>query len=367
VSRAARPSVARDQGGAVLVMGVFMAALLVGFLYYVKGIGSAIVFRERMQDAADAAAFAGATVQARGMNLIALINVSTAGVLAVVTATRLVHAYIAPSAIALAVLQFAGQRPGLIAVRDAGAAHDTRLSRPLFGILRAGNTAANAVATAIPLAAQAHAMAAATGAYHPAVQAAFPYPAFRRLPVEDSTVDELIARSAAPAVPLAVLPFRPFSVAMGFIASNPVGVVAALKAREVMNQIDPASALFMVPQHLSDTAVLGSERLQIRVAVGGHFDFALSERGVEVATRGQNEAADDNQNGLAALASVSLAQAEYYYDGPDGRDQWLWNQRWKARLRRVRVDGPQPCSTLSIDCGALDNLFQRGLERAVVH
>ena len=69
-------SLKRNQSGAIMVMGVFMAALMVGFIYYVKGIGDAILFKERMQDAADSGAFAAVATHARGMNLIALINIT---------------------------------------------------------------------------------------------------------------------------------------------------------------------------------------------------------------------------------------------------------------------------------------------------
>ena len=59
--------------------------------------------------------------------------------------------------------------------------------------------------------------------------------------------------------------------------------------------------------------------------------------------------------------------SKYLYDGPGAREEWLWNQRWLARLRRVRIDAPKPCETAVVDCFALEDLFVRGLERAVVH
>ncbi len=46
-----------------------MCACMVGILWYLAGIGDAIVFRERMQEAADATAFSAAVLHARGMNL----------------------------------------------------------------------------------------------------------------------------------------------------------------------------------------------------------------------------------------------------------------------------------------------------------
>jgi len=80
-----------DQRGAVMVVGVFMAAFLVGSLWYIIGIGDAILYRERMQDGADAVAFAGAVYHARGMNIIAMINIIMAAILAILVAFKLVQ------------------------------------------------------------------------------------------------------------------------------------------------------------------------------------------------------------------------------------------------------------------------------------
>lgn len=79
-------SLIADQSGAIMVMGVFMAVLLVGFMYYVIGVGETIFYRERMGDAADAGAWAAAVMHARGMNAIVLINMIMAAIAAVVLA-----------------------------------------------------------------------------------------------------------------------------------------------------------------------------------------------------------------------------------------------------------------------------------------
>ena len=85
-------SVQRDASGAILVSAVFMAAVLVGALWAVVGIGDAILHRQSLQSSADAVAFAGALYHARGMNLIALINVVMSGIMAVLVALKLVAA-----------------------------------------------------------------------------------------------------------------------------------------------------------------------------------------------------------------------------------------------------------------------------------
>lgn len=80
-----------DNGGAVMVIGVFMAAFLVGSLWFIIGFGDAMLYRERMQDGADAVAFAAAVYHARGMNIIAMINLIMAAILAVLVALKIAH------------------------------------------------------------------------------------------------------------------------------------------------------------------------------------------------------------------------------------------------------------------------------------
>src|SRR5258705_6835302 len=63
-----------DQRGAVMFLGVFMACFLIGSLWFLIGIGDAIVFHDRMQEASDHAVFSAAVVHARGMNFIAALN-----------------------------------------------------------------------------------------------------------------------------------------------------------------------------------------------------------------------------------------------------------------------------------------------------
>ena len=67
-----RVSLLEDQRGAVMLTGLFMACFLIGALWFVIGIGDAIVFRDKMQEAADSGAFSSAALHAKGMNFISL-------------------------------------------------------------------------------------------------------------------------------------------------------------------------------------------------------------------------------------------------------------------------------------------------------
>lgn len=84
-------SLASDQRGAVMVMGIFMCCIIVAALWYVAGIGDAIVLRERSQEIADAGAFSGATLHARGMNLIVLLNLIMACILGIRVALKAIQ------------------------------------------------------------------------------------------------------------------------------------------------------------------------------------------------------------------------------------------------------------------------------------
>ena len=81
------PTLVRDVKGAVMLVSLFLGLLLVGSLYYVLGVGDAVLYRRVMQDGADAGAFAASVISAKGMNLHALLNVVmavTAGILLVI-------------------------------------------------------------------------------------------------------------------------------------------------------------------------------------------------------------------------------------------------------------------------------------------
>jgi hypothetical protein len=86
-----RPNLIRDDRGVILVVGVFFTFLWIGVVWFIFGVGNAIAYRENMQNAADAAAFSGAVYNARGMNLIAMINNLMGVLLATVVAMKILQ------------------------------------------------------------------------------------------------------------------------------------------------------------------------------------------------------------------------------------------------------------------------------------
>jgi hypothetical protein len=85
-----------------MVMGIFMCCVMVGCLWYLAGIGDALVFRERLQEASDASAFSAAVTEARGMNLVVMINLIMAFILGIRVALKIL---ILALTIAAAILQ----------------------------------------------------------------------------------------------------------------------------------------------------------------------------------------------------------------------------------------------------------------------
>ena len=108
---ASEAGIAADDRGAIMVLGIFMCVFLVGSLWYIAGIGDALVYHERMQEGADAVAFSAATIEARGMNIIVLINMLMACILAIRVAINVVkYGLIIAAGIfgALSLIPFAG-------------------------------------------------------------------------------------------------------------------------------------------------------------------------------------------------------------------------------------------------------------------
>lgn len=91
----------RDERGAIMVVASFMAAFMVGALWYVAGVGNASIFRESMQSGADAGAFAAAVFHARGMNIIAMINLIMAAILGVLVALKIAYLLLTITAVIL--------------------------------------------------------------------------------------------------------------------------------------------------------------------------------------------------------------------------------------------------------------------------
>lgn len=167
-------SLVDDRRGAVLLVAVFMSAFLVGALWYAIGIGDAIVYRQYVQDGADAVAFGSAVYHARGMNIIALINMVMAAVLMVLIAFKIAQLLLIAANIASCLIG-AWLNPVCDLTTAAIPPFDKlvkTVETVVDKVLRVLYQASNAVAIGMPWVAEGKAVVSA-GDYKPSVDGGF--------------------------------------------------------------------------------------------------------------------------------------------------------------------------------------------------
>lgn len=143
----------------ILVPALVMGTLLVGALFYVAAVGDAILFRTELQNAADVTAFKSAVWHARGMNVIAVLNILMSLALAVFAAIRIAEIVL----FVLGLIPLIGA-PFMTAanslVRSEGAIH-----RIIDAALKVVGGAEDAVSAAVPYVALADAKRTPTAAH----------------------------------------------------------------------------------------------------------------------------------------------------------------------------------------------------------
>lgn len=194
-----RSSLPGDSHGAIMVMALFMAVVAAGGLYYLMGIGDAILMRERMQDAADASAFSGAIVHARGMNILALFNIMMAGLLAALILLKMLAAALLAIGEALGAAWFIpGAAAAGIALINLGAGMEAKMpaaERTVEAVLKTLDAGSDAVRNVVPLVAEMKVIPYAKERYSPPVEFAVIAPLQRSLPTVDGTFDRLCAKA----------------------------------------------------------------------------------------------------------------------------------------------------------------------------
>ncbi len=206
-----------DSNGAIMVMGVFMAVFMVGLLYYLVGLGDAIWYRERMQDAADAAAYSSAAMHARGMNILALINIVMAAILAVLITLKLVAVLATIGAwVAKGLAPFmpilVPAVPVLEFIKSVTNNSYKNLKTPVFKSLEILHCVGVVLRGSIPLIAQGRVIHLVMTRYDrpdgPA-KFAFVFPLYSALPTQDASYGDLCQRAAAYIGYIAEKPFSP--------------------------------------------------------------------------------------------------------------------------------------------------------------
>lgn len=206
----------RDERGAMMVIGVFMATFLVGVLYYLIGTAEAVFFREGMQDAADAAALGAAISHARGMNFIALVNILMAALVMILLALKLLETVIiilmgvvtAIAATGFGAIISGSLLPALEGARSAVNAANEAAKGVIFPLLRGMSQVSNAVRVSTPAVAELLTISDVVNGRDPA-DFGFMLPARMTLPVEKDQFSVLCAHAGENLAELATLPLSP--------------------------------------------------------------------------------------------------------------------------------------------------------------
>jgi hypothetical protein len=343
----------------MMLLSLFMALFLIGTLYYILGVGDAVIYRRIMQDSADAGAHAAAVMGAKGMNLHVLLNVVmaiTAGILLVLRSVEVLLELILAVLYGLAAtLIFAPKAVPLIGVLTPVESTVEGVGDTVEQFVRVAHdaldTAHHAVQHGYPLLAQARAVDAMAfqEAYDPPVAGGFVVPLLgprlpkggRGLPVEKDDIGTLCDRAAdglgnklsnvSSKVPRWLLKF------LGGV----VGKALRLGKRRTCTDDVVESPRRVIASRADGSLVwLGHEEFQYRaydIGRSAHENhWQHGEQGIRIAQGGN----DDGRNATHdahVVGRIGFAQAEYYFNGREHKSEWLWKQRWRARLRRFRI------------------------------
>ena len=209
-------NLAKDSRGAMMVLGLFVSFFLVGVLYYLVGIGDSIWHREQLLDAADSGAFSAAVMHARGMNILVLINIIMAIILAVLVALRIIQ-FILLVAIAIcyamSLIPFAGTMwiawaQTLTATYQGVERVHRNLKPPIYRALETLHCTSMGVRMAVPAAAQARLMFTIKDKHGDPIKGGIVWPIFRQLPTEPESFDFLCGKAGEYAATLVMSPLR---------------------------------------------------------------------------------------------------------------------------------------------------------------
>lgn len=354
-----REGLASDTEGSMMLISLFMALFLIGTLYYVLGVGDAIIYRRIMQDGADAGAHAASVMGARGMNLHVLLNVVmavTAGILLVIRSVEVLLEIVLGVLSGLtATIVLAAKAAALIAVLSPVESAVERVGDAVERFVRVAHEALevahHAVQHGYPVLAQARAVDAMAfqRAYEPPVAAGFVVPLLgprlpeggRGLPVEEDDIGTLCERVAdGLSHRLSNVSSRVPKWLLKFIGGAVGGALHLGKRRTCDDDIVESPRRVIEKRADGTTVWLGHEEFQYRaydIGRSAHENhWQHGEQGIRMAQGGHDRGRDGTYD-AHALGRLGFAQAEYYFDGLEDKSEWLWKQRWRSRLRRFRI------------------------------
>jgi hypothetical protein len=214
-------SLRKDTGGAIMVMAVFMAMIAIGALYYLVGLGDAILAQERMQDAADASAFSAAVIHARGMNLLALINIMMAALLAILVMLSMLASLFSAAVVVLAAISWlvpaaAGLIPPTNTAAKGFSQAEQRLQKPIHKTIQALHKLQGPLNKAVPALASMNAAKLSRLSYGDVVDVGVTFPIFDGLPTREGKFETLCEKAGEYAGTAAVMPIE-FAIGKNFL------------------------------------------------------------------------------------------------------------------------------------------------------
>ena len=340
----------RDERGGIAVGGIFMAAFLAGAVFYSASIAHTANQRDGLQQSADAAVFAEAVVSARGMNMIASMNVIMVALNAVELPVRaMAPSYARVAAMpcldpcTCAIVADAARASGELATISQNV--EQRVGDMLTGI----SEAQIAVAQQTPKLGQQSADRATVDnkefleTPHASVFSSSLAKQGCRpgLPIEDDTFTTVCKRAKKYTPELANrLADDVLDTMKGACKSGPLAMADAAP------KFPQADTLFCTeaakppcgggahPKKVLAAATNGSDHMQFWSRVAGEQP------------KDAGHAVDNLKNtdpaAVSAAANVGFAQSEIYFDcqGPFGRanveQQAMYDTQWTARLRRIK-------------------------------
>lgn len=343
-SRDFRRDLLSDESGATMVIGVFMAAMLVGFLYYLHGTANMILHRDHLQDAADSSAFASAVIHARAMNYLVVLNIIMAVCAVIGTAFRICEEALLAGAVAATIVCIASWGSSGCSEAATNWSRYSSVSRAadrvenaMEGIIRVVNTVADVLVTVTPALA-AYRVFVYAGEYGPAASMGWQIP--KGMPVEEDDTnwpcDEKVSFAGWVGAAVVMTTMGDWNLYSGIAYA--AELVPAIRNRHARHYCDDMDSF----KRLEDDAWLGEEPFQLQTLVTGDSSRPRwTEQGVAVA--GWSNDGTNISDSLDFLNEGMVAQSEYYFEDEGGmvRQEWIWHAQWRARMRRVDLgDSP---------------------------
>jgi hypothetical protein len=352
-----RTELAHDERGAIAVFGLFASVFLVGQVYFMVSTAHTVLQREGLQLAADSSVYAASVAEARGMNMIAAMNVLIGALTAVLLPLRaMIPAYAEVATLSN------GTDPCSIAVRADAVRASTQLGEissraeqrigALFVVL---SDAQGAIARTTPrlAASAASGGARANDGFLDREDAELMGPATSPsgcrlgLPVEEDSFTTACKRGKAYTPALALRLAGETLQTIGACKSGEMALALAVPTFPLADTLYCKEAEERAcsarggqsggkphPKKVFAEAKNGSDWMQSWARVRGKpFDDA--RRGVELGAFGARGSEADRRSNVAFAQSEIYSDCEGAWSTCNKDEHALWDTQWTARMRRI--------------------------------